>query len=143
MAFPTPIVPAYLRRRCPEGFYRQRAVCYVTFSSTYRGFDSFEYVAVDVHDAVSEPDIINNEILQGTSREGRDGAWANPCAAPTGYFACSELAEVIGEQFLNECARRIGQPGPVRQEARRAERSGRSPGVVPDAEAPEDARHDR
>ena len=49
---------------CPEGFYWQWAICYISVSPTFTGFDSFQYVAVDSHGAVSEPVTVQIEIYE-------------------------------------------------------------------------------
>ncbi len=52
-------------RICPEGWYFQHKImCYVTFSSTFTGSDSFTYVAVDEYGLESAPANVTITVFQ-------------------------------------------------------------------------------
>jgi hypothetical protein len=49
---------------CPEGIYYQRILCYVPYSSTFTGIDSFTYTATDVFGAQSSPAIFSITVFE-------------------------------------------------------------------------------
>ena len=48
---------------CSEANYFQRTMCYVPFSSSWTGFDSFTFVAIDEWGATSAPALISIEVF--------------------------------------------------------------------------------